>query len=59
MSKETVITIQCVHGGFIVTTPQKTEVFASVAKVNKAVRGAIEEYSLVAKPKSDASDSDE
>jgi hypothetical protein len=59
MSQESSITIQLVHGGYVLhVTPgdenTKTEVFTSTAKLNKAVRTAVEELTLVAKKGSDA-----
>lgn len=50
---ETLISIQLVHGGFILTSPEdgsyKTEVFTSQAKLMKALRASIESNSLVRK----------
>lgn len=61
MAPETSISIDLVHGGFILRTPAgdagqdaKTEVFTSQAKLVKAVRAAIDEFSLVAKNKAEA-----
>jgi hypothetical protein len=62
---ETAITIQLVHGGFILSRPTaselgdqfsnyKTEVFTSQAKLMKAVKAAVEEFSLVPSTKKDA-----
>lgn len=56
--QESAISIQLVHGGYILHSPiaggfYKTEVFTSTAKLNKAVRTAIEEFTLVAKKASD------
>lgn len=53
-SLESSITIQLVHGGFILTapgedTPYKTEIFNSQAKLMKAVKAAVEQNSLVKK----------
>ena len=59
-----VITIQLVTGGYVLTTPAddhgtlKTEVFTSTAKLNKAVRAAVDEYTLVVKTKADAADAE-
>jgi hypothetical protein len=58
-----VITIQLVTGGYVLTTPvsdddYKTEVFTSTAKLNKAVRAAVEEYTLVVKTKADVADAE-
>jgi hypothetical protein len=51
-----VITIQIVHGGFIVTTQVErgynTEVFTSQGKLLKAIRTMIEDQSLVSKKES-------
>lgn len=54
VSLESSITIQLVHGGFILTAPSedaayKTEVFNSQAKLLKAVKAAVEQNSLVKK----------
>jgi predicted RNA-binding protein YlqC (UPF0109 family) len=53
MTKETVISIQCVHGGFVLTTQVeddfKTEVFTSQGKLLKALRTLIDEQSLISK----------
>lgn len=62
-SQESTITIDLVHGGFILTAPTedgcgKTEVFTSQAKLVKAVRAALDTYSLVAKNKADAAETD-
>ena len=59
MNQESTIIIQLVHGGYVLMTPtaadgEKTEVFTSTAKLTKAVRAAIEEFTLVAKKASDA-----
>lgn len=58
---ESTITIQLVHGGYVLITPSdngsKTEVFTSTAKLNKAVRAAVEEFTLV--PKKGAGEADE
>lgn len=60
MAQESTIVIQCVHGGYVLNTPGslgdldgKSEVFTSTAKLNKAVRAAVEEFTLVAKTKAD------
>jgi len=60
---QSVITIQLVHGGYVLTTPAgdsdyKTEVFTSTAKLNKAVRAAVDEYTLVVKTKADAAEAE-
>ncbi len=60
-ASESVITIQLVHSGYILSAPSanngyKTEVFTSTAKLNKAVRAAIEEFTLVAKKADDAAE---
>ena len=60
--QESVITIQMVHGGFILHTDDatsglstmsspKTEVFTSQGKLMKAIRAAIDAGSLVKKEK--------
>lgn len=63
MSQESSITIQLVHGGYVLRTPadegHKTEVFTSTAKLVKAVRGAIDEFTLVAKKSADKDDAEE
>ena len=58
--QESTLTVQLVHGGFILTTPndlvanaRRTEVFPTQAKLIKAIRAAVEKYSLVAKTKVD------
>ena len=56
-----VINIQLVVNGYVLTTPfgdtgYKTEVFTSTAKLNKAVRAAIDEFTLVVKTKADAAE---
>lgn len=48
------ITIQLVHSGYVLTSPTadgrgKVEVFTSTAKLNKAVRTAVDEFTLVPK----------
>lgn len=57
-----VITIQLVTGGYVLTTASeegvKTEVFTSTAKLNKAVRAAVEEFTLVVKTKADGGDAE-
>ncbi len=59
-----VITIQLVTGGYVLTTPSgdsgdyKTEVFTSTAKLNKAVRAAVDEFTLVVKTKADAAEAE-
>lgn len=62
MSIPSVITIQLVTGGYVLTTSSengiKTEVFTSTAKLNKAVRSAVDEYTLVVKTKADADPGD-
>ncbi len=63
MAQESTIVIQCVHGGYVLNTPGddidgKTEVFVSTAKLVKAVRGAIEEFTLVPKKSADAEDTE-
>lgn len=56
------IIIQLVTGGYVLTSPNgddsKTEVFTSTAKLNKAVRTAVDEYTLVVKTKADVADSE-
>ena len=57
---ESSIVIQLVHGGYVLHTPTgnddgtRTEVFTSTAKLNKAVRAAVEEFTLVPKKANDA-----
>ena len=55
---ETQVNIQFAHGGFVVQTidgkVSKTEVFPTQAKLIKALRAKIEEFSLVAKKGDDA-----
>ncbi len=55
---ETQVIVQFAHGGFVVTTldgsDRKTEVFPTQAKLLKALRAKINEYSLVAKKDDDA-----
>lgn len=50
---ESAITIQLVHGGFILSTfdgeNSKTEVFTSQGKLMKALRAAVDSQSLVSK----------
>jgi hypothetical protein len=69
MAQESTITIQLVHGGYVLYTPSnegpttgeagtKTEVFTSTAKLTKAVRAAIEEFTLVPKNKAEAADAE-
>ena len=63
---ESTITIKLVHGGYVLTTPTvgtdgqpgylKTEVFTSTAKLTKAVRAAIDEFTLVPKKSSDVAE---
>lgn len=58
-AKETLITIDLVHSGYVLTSPTadgsfKTEVFTSTAKLNKAVRTVVEEFTLVAKKAGEA-----
>ncbi len=57
---ESTITIHLVHGGYILTSPtnggNKTEVFTSTAKLNKAVRTAVDDFTLVAKKADDAAE---
>lgn len=52
------ITIQFANGGYVLTTVvdgvQRAEVFASTAKLNKAVRSAVEELSLLPKKAGDS-----
>lgn len=56
------ITIQLVTGGYVLTVASddtvKTEVFTSTAKLNKAVRAAVDEYTLVVKTKADAAEAE-
>lgn len=57
-SQENSITIMLVHGGYVLHTPtanggSRSEVFTSTAKLNKAVRAAVEEFTLVPKKASD------
>ena len=53
------VTIQIVQGGYVVTTPEttmtstKTEVFTSTAKMLRAVRAAVDEFTLVPKKSAD------
>jgi hypothetical protein len=59
--QESAISIQLVHGGYILHSPlaggfYKTEVFTSTAKLNKAVRTAVEEFTLVSKKADEASE---
>lgn len=59
MTQESSITIQLVHGGYVLHTSAgdadtKTEVFTSTAKLNKAVRTAVEELTLVPKKATDS-----
>ena len=61
IAQESSISIQLVHGGYILHSPQadgnyKTEVFTSTGKLNKAVRTAVEEFTLV--PKSSKAEAD-
>lgn len=53
------IQINLVTGGYVLTSPEgddgyKTEVFTSTAKLNKAVRTAIEDHTLVVKSSKDS-----
>ena len=52
------VTIQFANGGFIITKTvdgkQTTEVVTSTGKLNKAVRAAVEELSLLPKKSDDA-----
>lgn len=52
------VTIQFAKGGFIVTTRteqgESTEIVNSVGKLNKAVRSAVEDLSLLPKKADDA-----
>ena len=54
------VTIQFAKGGFVVTTITEagtsTEVVNSVGKLNKAVRTAVEELSLLPKKADDAAE---
>jgi hypothetical protein len=55
---ESNITISLVHGGYVLVTPvesggTKTQVFTSTAKLNKAVRAAVEQFTLVPKKAND------
>lgn len=57
------ITIQMVKGGYVVTSPTTvkttaevfttTEVFTSTAKMLRAVRGSVDEFTLVPKKSAD------
>ncbi len=63
MSQESSITIQLVHGGYVLHTSAgdadtKTEVFTSTAKLNKAVRAAVDELTLVPKSKKDEAEAE-
>ena len=58
MGKESILTVQCVNGGFILTSAaqdeeMRTEVFTSQGKLMKALRAAIDAGSLVKKEKGD------
>lgn len=59
MSQESSITIELVHGGYVLHTSDRaasdmrTEVFTSTAKLNKAVRAAVETLTLVPKKAND------
>jgi hypothetical protein len=59
---EAQITIQLVHGGFIFCGPTEegysTEVFTSQGKLMKAVRTAVDAYSLVKKEKAESTDAE-
>lgn len=59
------LSIQIVHGGFILSAPTdfgglgtgyKTEIFTSQAKLMRAVKAVIEEYSLVPSRKDKSED---
>lgn len=63
MSLESKITILLVHGGYVLQTvagaeATKTEVFTSTAKLNKAVRAAVDELTLVPKSKKDEAEAE-
>lgn len=52
------VTIQLVQGGYVVTSPTAdgkttTEVFTSTAKMLRAVRGAVDDFTLVPKKSAD------
>lgn len=54
-------TVEMVRGGFILSSPdiddvQRSEVFVSVSKLNKAVRQLVEDFSLIPKKASDGSE---
>lgn len=53
-----VITIEFAHNGYVLTTMTddnaKAEVFVSTAKLNKAIRGLVDELSLVPKKSGEA-----
>ena len=51
---ESQIIISLVHGGFILQTDDKTEVFSSQGKLMKAVRELVNANSLIAKSKDEA-----
>jgi hypothetical protein len=58
---ETQISLNIVHGGFILTSPgedgnYRTEVFTSQGKLMKAVRTAVDAFSLVKKEKAEPTD---
>ena len=60
MAQESLMTIELVHGGYVLHTSsdstEKTEVFVSTAKLIKAVRAAVDELTLVPKAKKDDSE---
>ena len=61
MSKESIITINLVHGGYVLITPtmtgeSTTTVFTSYGKLMKAVRTAVSDFSLIAKKSDEAED---
>lgn len=53
------ISIELVTSGYVLRTPTQTEVFTSTAKLNKAVRLAIDEFTLVPKEPKKTTDSEE
>ena len=62
MNQSTIV-IELVHGGYVLATPTdaangeaRLEVFTSTAKLNKAVRDAITEFTLVSKKEADAAE---
>lgn len=58
-SEESCITIELVTSGYVLRTPARSEVFTSTAKLNKAVRLAIDEFTLVPKETKKTAESEE